>query len=263
MAEAPSYFTDGAAYERFMGRWSRVAGVVFLDWLALSGGLRWLDVGCGTGAFTELVVERCSPGEISAVDPSADQISFAQTRPSMSQVDYQVGDAQALSFDDGEFDVAAMALAINFVPDPAMAIAEMKRVVRPGGTVAIYMWDLAGKAGTQGPMREAIETMGVTAPFAPRIEFTRLDTLHKLFDLAGFDDVAGHTIEIQCEFADFDDYWASQTGLATPATKPILAMSADEVDQLKTILNERLSPDAEGRITYTAKANAVKGHVPK
>lgn len=263
MTEAPSYFTDGAAYERLMGRWSRDAGVLFLDWLALPGGLRWLDVGCGTGAFTELVVESCSPREMSALDPSADQISFAQTRPSASQVDYRVGDAQALPFEDGEFDVAAMALAINFVPDPPTAIAEMKRVVRPGGMVATYHWDLAGKASVQGPLRKAVETMGITVPVSPRIEFTRLDTMRDLLGSAGFDDVAGHTIEIQCEFADFDDYWESQTGFATPATRPILAMSADEVKELKAILYERLPPDAAGRIAYTARANAVKGSVPK
>ncbi len=155
MADASSHFTDGAAYDRIMGRWSRAAGEVFLDWLALPGGLRWLDVGCGSGAFTELVVERCSPGEMCAVDPAADLINFAQTRPSASHVDYQVGDALALPFDDGEFDVAVMAVVINFVPEPAKGVAEMMRVVKPGGTVATYMWDLPGNAGPLGPMIEA------------------------------------------------------------------------------------------------------------
>lgn len=263
MAEPASYFTDGTAYERLMGRWSRAAGAVFLDWLAQPGGLRWLDVGCGTGSFTELVVERCSTGGMDAVDPSADQIGFAQTRPSASEVDYQVGDAQALPFDDGEFGVAVMALVINFVPDPVQAISEMKRVVKPGGTVATYMWDIAGKADTQVPLREAVEAMGVATPLAPGIEFTRLDILRDLFSSAGFDDVAGRTIEIRLKFTDFDDYWTSNTGLAHPSAKPILAMSDTEVEQLKASLRERLPTDAKGRITYMARANAVKGRVPE
>ena len=263
MAEPKSYFTDGAAYERRMGRWSRTAGEVFLDWLSLPNGLRWLDVGCGTGAFTELVVERCSPGKMSAVDPSADQISFAQARPSTDQVDYRIGDARELPCDDSEFDVAAMALVISFVPEPAQAIAEMKRVVAPGGTVASYMWDMASGCNTQRPMREALEAMGVELPPTPRIEFTRLDAMRDLLGSVGLDDVAGRTIEIQLEFANFDDYWTAQTGQATPITKPILAMSAEEVEQLKASLRKRLPTNTEGRITYMARANAVKGRVPE
>ncbi len=258
-----NWFTDGTAYERMMGRWSRAAGEIFLDWLALPDGLRWLDVGCGTGPFTELVTERCPPSDMSAVDPSEDQISFAQTRPSASQVDYRVGDAQALPFRDGEFDVAAMALAINFVPEPATAVTEMKRVVKPGGTVATYMWDLPANAGPLGPLIEALESMGIEVPRAPRGEFTRLDALRDLCDSAGLDDVADRTIETRLEFVDFDDFWTSQTGLATPTTRPILAMSADEVEQLQASLRERLSTDTAGRLSYISKANAVKGRVPE
>ncbi len=262
MAEPESFFTDGAAYERRVGRWSRIAGQEFLDWLALPDGLRWLDVGCGTGAFSELIVERCSPRTTSAVDPSADQISYAQAGPSASRVDYRVGDAQALPFDDDAFDVAAMALVISFVPDPAQAITEMIRVVAPGGTVASYMWDAAGRCNTQEPLRQALEEMGVELPPTPRIEFTRLDTMHDLFVSVGLEDVADRTIEIQLGFANFDDYWSAETGQTTPATRPILAMSAAEVDQLKSLIKEQLPADAEGRISYMARANAIKGHVP-
>lgn len=261
MTEPGSYFTDGAAYERLMGRWSRAAGEVFLDWLALPVGLQWLDVGCGTGAFTELVVERCSPRETGAVDPSADQISFAQTRPSASQVEYQVGNALALPFGNDEFDVAAMALAINFVPDPLKAILDMKRVVKPGGMVATYMWDLAGKAATQEPLRKALAVMGVAVTPPPRVEFTRLDKMRDLLVSAGLGDVEGRTIETRLEYDDFDDYWQTNTGLAHAFAEPILEMSETEVEKLKALLREQLPPDSEGRISYIAKANAVKGRV--
>jgi ubiquinone/menaquinone biosynthesis C-methylase UbiE len=121
MAEAPSFFTDGQAYERLMGRWSRAVGEVFLDWLALPKGLTWLDVGCGTGTFTELVVDRCAPSSMSAIDPSEGQINYARSGPAASQVAFRTGDAQSLPFVDCAFDVAAMALVINFVPDGAKA----------------------------------------------------------------------------------------------------------------------------------------------
>lgn len=129
MSDARNVFTDGEAYERVMGRWSRVVGDIFLDWLSLQQGLRWLDVGCGTGSFTESVLHHSVPSAISAIDPAEDQIAYAKGRPLASRVDYRVGDAQNLPFNEGEFDVATMALAITFVPDRAKAVAEMKRVV--------------------------------------------------------------------------------------------------------------------------------------
>ena len=130
-----------------------------------------------------------------------------------SRVDYRVGDAQNLPFNEGEFDVAAMALAITFVPDRAKAVAEMKRVVRQGGTVATYMWDLPGRATTQQPMIDALEGMGVELRRPPAHQDSRIDVLSGLFDAGGLKDVASRSIEIQATFKDFDEYWASQTGL--------------------------------------------------
>ena len=117
MAEAPSFFTDGQAYHRLMGRWSCAVGEVFLGWLALPKGLNWLDVGCGTGTFTELVIDRCAPSSMSAIDPSEDQINYARSGHSASQATFRTGDAQSLPFADHAFNVAAMAFVINFVPD--------------------------------------------------------------------------------------------------------------------------------------------------
>jgi ubiquinone/menaquinone biosynthesis C-methylase UbiE len=130
VAEAPSFFTDGQAYHRLMGRWSRAVGEVFLDWLALPKGLSWLDVGCGTGTFTELVIERCAPSSMSAIEPSEGQINYSRSGHAASQVTFRTGDAQSLPFADHAFNVAAMALVINFVPDGAKATAEMKRVIK-------------------------------------------------------------------------------------------------------------------------------------
>src|SRR5882672_146450 len=127
-----------------MGRWSQRAGEIFLDWLDPPKGLRWLDVGCGNGAFTEVLIDRCAPAAVTAIDPSEGQLAYARTRPAAKLAQFQLGEAQALPFADGSFDAAVMALVIAFVPDPAKAVAELARVVRPGGLVATYMWDMIG-----------------------------------------------------------------------------------------------------------------------
>ena len=137
-------FDDGDAYERFMGRWSRLAGDVFLDWLNLPPGLRWLDVGCGNGAFTEAVIQRCHPSRIEGVDPAEAQVEFARSRPGASAASFELGDAMRLPSPDDSFDTAVMALVLFFVPEPARGVAEMRRVVAPGGTVAAYAWDMLG-----------------------------------------------------------------------------------------------------------------------
>jgi ubiquinone/menaquinone biosynthesis C-methylase UbiE len=118
-------FDDGAGYERYMGKWSQLAGDTFLDWLAPAPGLRWLDVGCGNGAFTETLVERCAPASVDGIDPAAGQLAHARARPAARIAQFHQGDAMALPFPDDTFDVAVMPLVIFFVPEPAEGVAEM------------------------------------------------------------------------------------------------------------------------------------------
>ena len=153
MAAEQVRFEDGAAYEEMMGKWSRIAGDVFLDWLALPPGLRLVDIGCGNGAFTELLVERCVPAEAHGVDPSPAQLSFARSRAGARIAQFHEGDAMALPFADNTFDVGAMALVIFFVPEPAKGVAEMARVVKQGGVVASYAWDVPGGGFPMEPIR--------------------------------------------------------------------------------------------------------------
>src|SRR3954470_14363042 len=161
MAEPQILFNDGAGYERMMGKWSRLAGEVFLDWLKPPSSLRWIDVGCGNGAFTELLAERCAPAEIQGVDdPSEAQLAFARARHSADIAQFRRGDAMALPFADNSFDAAAMALVIFFVPDPAAGVAEMARVVCPGGTVASYAWDIEGGGFPVEPVLAELRSMG-------------------------------------------------------------------------------------------------------
>ena len=168
-------FDDGAAYERYMGKWSQLAGETFLDWLAPQSGLRWLDVGCGNGAFTEMLVERCAPVSVQGIDPSEGQLAYARTRPASRVAQFRQGDAMALPFPDDTFDAAVMPLVIFFVPDPAKGVAEMARVVCPGGTVTAYAWDMPGGGFPYEALQAEMRGLGVAVP-ACRRALTRLES---------------------------------------------------------------------------------------
>jgi ubiquinone/menaquinone biosynthesis C-methylase UbiE len=262
MAEGTIHFTDGAAYDRLMAPWSRAVGKEFLGWLAAPAGLRWLDVGCGTGAFTELLLEQSSPRDVNAIDPAEDQIAYARTKPAAKQVNFHLADAEKLPFVDSEFDVAAMALVVTFVPEPAQAIAEMKRVVKPGGMLGTYVWDFLGKGNTQQPLREAVEAMGVSVQPTPGHVHSRLESLRTLFTHGGLDDVSVRPIEIEISYPDFDTYWMEQTGFANTVVQHMRKLTAGQIEELKTNLREHLPRDKNGRIVYKACANAAKGRVP-
>jgi ubiquinone/menaquinone biosynthesis C-methylase UbiE len=154
-------FSDGEAYERLMGRWSQPVGEAFLDWLDVPKGMRWLDVRCGNGAFTEVLVKRCAPASVAAIDPSEGQLAYARERPTTTMVQFRQGDSQALPYADGSFDAVAMALVITFIPDAAKGIAEMARVVRPGGWVGTYMWDSIAGGLPISPLHAAMESLGL------------------------------------------------------------------------------------------------------
>ena len=262
MSEPAKLFTDGAAYERMMGRWSRVTGEGFLDWLALPRGLRCLDVGCGNGAFTEVLIARCAPAAIAAVDPSEEQIAYARTRSGANAAQFRVGDAQNLPFDSGGFDAALMALVLVFLPDPARAIAEMVRVVRSGGWVATYMWDIPAAGVPVHPLYTAMKSLGITPGAPPSPYASRREVMEELWKNAGLQSVETRVIRIPVAFSDFDDFWDSTTQPIGPQGKLIAAMPPATREQLRNRVRELLPTAADGRIAYEAFANAVKGRVP-
>ena len=256
--QRPDFF--GAAYERYMGKWSQLAGETFLDWLAPESGLRWLDVGCGNGAFTEMLVERCAPVSVQGIDPSEAQLAYARTRPASRVAQFRQGDAMALPFPDDTFDAAVMPLVIFFVPDPARGVAEMARVVCPGGIVAAYAWDMVGGGFPYEALQVEMRGLGVAVPVPPSPDASRIDAMRDLWTGAGLDAVETREITVQRTFADFDDYWT--TILGGPSVGPQLAaMAPADLALLKARMRARLPADATGRITYSARANAVKGRV--
>ena len=254
-------FTDGAAYERYMGVWSRFAGEAFLDWLAPPPGQRWLDVGCGNGAFTELIIKRCAPTLVEGIDPSEEQLAFARSRFEPSAANFRIGDAQALPFEAGTFDSAVMPLVIFFVPDPQKGVAEMARVVRPGGEVTAYAWDMPGGGFPYAVVQAEMRAMSLSPPMTPNPDVSSLDALRTLWSGAGLKEVATREITVQRTFSGFEDYWETIRGGPSLGAR-LKTMMTEEKEILKERLRSLLPIDATGRIALSARANAVKGRVP-
>jgi ubiquinone/menaquinone biosynthesis C-methylase UbiE len=257
-----SQFGDGDAYERLMGRWSRPVGEVFLDWLGLPKGLRCLDVGCGNGAFTEVLIARGAPAATVGIDPSEEQIAYARTRPGAQQAQFRTGNALNLPFADGEFDAAVMALAITFVPDPQKAVAEMARVVRPGGWVATYMWDIPGGGNPLEPIQKAMRSLGMPYQLPPTASVSRQESMRALWQESGLQTVEERVIRIPVSYSSFDDFWESNAVPVGPIGQTLKEIAPDAIERLKAHLREYLPRDANGRIGYEAFANAVKGRAP-
>jgi ubiquinone/menaquinone biosynthesis C-methylase UbiE len=253
MSEASNMFADGDAYERMMGRWSRVAGASFIDWLKAPDQLRWLDAGCGNGAFTEELIARCRPAAVEGIDPSAEQISFASKRPGTRLAHFQQGDAQALPFTDNSFDMAVMALVIAFVPDPAKAVAELARVTKPGGLVAASMWGLP-EGVPRFPLHLALRALGIEPAQPPSPEASKRDTMAALWRNAGLADVETDIIRIEVSHDNFDAFCASNLVPIGPLAKILANLTPPQQEKLRQHLQEHLPTSADGRITYEAAA---------
>jgi SAM-dependent methyltransferase len=261
----PDPWAAGDAYERYMGRWSRRLVPRFLDWLHLPHDLAWLDVGCGTGALSAEVLAHSAPLRVIGVDPSPAFVKHAQKQVHDGRASFQVGDAQALPFENDLFDVAAASLVLNFVPKPALAVSEMQRVVRSQGTVAACVWDYAG-GGLQlarhfWDAAIALDPAAAAQAEALRFpQFTR-DGMEALLRHAGLDAVRSAPIEIETAFRDFDDFWLPFLGGTGPAPAYATALPEDKRDALRERLRAALPPGPGGHIMLKARAWAVRGTV--
>src|SRR5690606_28047654 len=141
----PETWASGASYEPYVGRWSRLVAQEFLGWLAVSSGSRWLDVGCGTGALTQSVLQQMNAAQVKGIDRADEFVGFAQAHVQDKRAHFEVGDAQALPVETGVYDAVVCGLVLNFVPQPDRMVEEMARAAKPGGIVAVYVWDYASK----------------------------------------------------------------------------------------------------------------------
>jgi ubiquinone/menaquinone biosynthesis C-methylase UbiE len=255
-------FDDSAAYERFMGAWSRAAGAVFLEWLAPPQNACWLDVGCGTGVFTRLILDTSSSAEVFAVDSEPAQIDHARRELAGTRASFRIADACALPFAQSMFDIVATALVINFIPDRSKAVAEMRRVARPGGLLAGYVWDFAAEASPSWPLRRALQECGFEVPPVPGARDSSLDRLHSLFEQAGLESIATRSIDVAVPFSDFETFWRAQTPSYSPTTKLVATMTATESARLIEAVRDALPITPSGQIQYVARANAIRATTP-
>ena len=262
MAESTQRFDDGAAYERFMGRWSRAVGGDFLRWVGAPQHADWIDVGCGTGIFTQLILDTCAPRTVIGIDPEPAQIEHARRQSFASRADFRVGDAQQLPFDAASFDIVASALVINFVPDRTKALEEMRRVGRPGGIIAGYVWDFAAEASPSWPMRMGLQKQGYHIADRPGTEDSTIVALQALFTRVGLEAVSTTTFEVTVPYPNFDDFWQAQTPSFSPITKKLSAMTAAERSVGRKSVRSLVSVEPDDQITYSARANAIKARIP-
>ena len=262
MVEVAPRFDDSAAYDRFMGRWSNAAGLVFIDWLSPPANAQWLDVGCGTGAFTQIVIDRCIPTEVFAIDPEPAQVDYAMRRPAAAKVNFQVGDARSLPFPSNSFDVVVSALVLNFIPDRRAALAEMRRVARAGGVVAAYIWDFANELSPSGPLRSGLRHFGLELPGMPGASQSSLHALHSMFEQAGLEKIVTKAFDVTVPYSGFDDFWHAQTSSHSPTTNMVATLSAADRERLAKIMRADLPNSSDRSIRYVARANAIKAHVP-
>jgi SAM-dependent methyltransferase len=252
----------GDSYDLYMGRWSRRIAPHFLDWLGVPEGLNWLEVGCGTGALSAAILARCRPNSLIAVDQSDGFVTKARANVPDRRAVFQIGDAQALTAAAASRDVVVSALMLNFVPDRAKALAEMKRVARSGATVGFYVWDYPGR-GVEfmrafWDAATALDPKALDLTEDRRFPFCTPDGLTDLAKKAGLAAVDCTPIETATVFKDFEDYWHPFTLGAGPAPGYCMNLDAEARQRLKARLHGALPYGTDGSIALKTRAWAVK-----
>jgi trans-aconitate methyltransferase len=250
---------QGSAYERYMGRWSRRLAGPFLAWLDQPSGLRWADLGCGTGALTAAILEHADPLSVLAIEPSPGFLAQARSSTTDARVDFQEGSVELL--EGVELDVVVAGLVLNFLPDPDAAVRAARRAA-PTGTVAAYVWDYA--EGMQLLLRfwdaaSRVAGRSVGQSEVSRFEVARPDRLREVWQGAGLDGVELTILEIEMAFEDFDDFWAPFLAGTGPAPSYVAGLDEVPREQLREALRDDLPPDPDGRIRLPARAWAVRG----
>lgn len=258
----PEKWTESAAYEAYVGRWSRKVGAAFLTWLDPPSGARWLDLGCGTGALTTQILDAHDPRGVIAVDPSEEFLALARQQVRDDRVEFRNGAGEAIPLPDGEVDIAVSGLVLNFVADPEKTTAELARTARPGGTVASFVWDYAGHVQFMRYFWDAAIALDPAAREKDQgVQFPlcRPGPLRALFEDAGLRGVTVAPIDIPTPFADFEDFWTPFLSGVSPAPAYCAGLDDESRNRLEARLRETLPTDADGIILLAARAWAVRG----
>jgi SAM-dependent methyltransferase len=252
----------GDAYEPYVGRWSRLVAREFLAWLAAAPEATWLDVGCGTGALTEGILGSSAPTHVHAVDASPSYVLFARRRVRDPRAAFVVADARSLPQRAASVDMAVSGLALNFIPRPDVAVAELARVARPGGSAAVYVWDYAGRMQLMRHFWDAAVALDPRASEldeARRFPICHPAELEALFRGAGFQRVESVAIDVPTRFRDFDDYWTPFLGGQGPAPGYTMGLVEAQRIALRERIRAALPVAADGSIELVARAWAVRG----
>jgi SAM-dependent methyltransferase len=258
-------WAEGEAYEPYIGRWSRLVACEFIDWLAQPSGAHWLDIGCGTGALTQTIALRGAPAAVTGLDPSERFVRFARRATPDGRTSFRTGGVEALPFPDTTFDAVVSGLVLNFVANPARAIAEMRRVLRPGGTAAAYVWDYAGEMQLIRHFWNAAIALDPTARTldeARRFPLCECQQLVALFKAGGLDRTECRVLDVPTVFKDFEDYWSPFLGGQGPAPTYCAALSDERRDRLRERLRNALPIEPDGSIRLIARAFAVRSIRP-
>lgn len=255
-------WASGDAYEGNVGRWSRGIAPRLLGWLEVPPDSAWLDVGCGTGALSQAILQTATPRVLTCLDRSTGFIGHIRARVDDRRVRFIVGDAQALPIGGLRFDAVVSGLMLNFVPRPQQAVNDMARVTRPGGRVAGYVWDYADKMQLMRYFWDAAVALDPTAGALDegrRCSICQPAALKALFEAAGLRDVAVQAIDIATHFRDFDDFWRPLLGGQGPAAGYAVALAEERRVALRDRLRATLPFAPDGSIPLMARAWAVHG----
>jgi SAM-dependent methyltransferase len=259
----PDTWAAGDLYEPFMGRWSRLAARFFVQWLAASPEIDWLDIGCGTGALTQAVLDDGHPRSVAGVDPSPGFVAYASTHITGGRTGFTVGNAQLLPFRTNTFGATVSGLVLNFLPQPAQAVSEMARVTRPGGIVAAYVWDYAEKMEFLRIFWDVVAELDPDAAGldeGQRFSLSRPKALVEILTRSGLENVDVQPIDFPTIFSDFDDYWSPFLGGQGPAAGYVMSIDQTRRNRLRERIHSRLPIAEDGSIPLVARAWGVRGH---
>lgn len=244
-----SFAVSGEAYDRFMGRYSSPLARGLVDALDLAPDARALDVGCGPGALTAVLVDRLGAERVTAIDPSPPFVEACRARH--PGVDVRQGTADALPFADDSFDVAAANLVVHFMPDPVAGLAQMARVTRPGGRLAVTVWDLAGARAPMAPVWRHLTPLLPDLPDEGGMPGGTAGEIWQFLTAAGLTDVTETELAVTVTHATFEEWWEPYLHRVGPIGEVFAALSETDLDRLAAACREELG---DGPFEITAVA---------